>query len=722
MSVQKKQEAAKKNIPFDSYFNTPLTSEEPVLNKKIFFILAAIMLISMMFMGYNAGMSGDEVEHYTQAEKVYNYYASGGDDKSALKSEALKLYGQSFDLLTYAFNKWFHVDNIYESRHVMNSVFGWFAILFCALIAVEIAGWTSGILALLLLFFSPGFLGHSFNNPKDITFAMAYIFAIYAMIRFIKKLPKINIKSLVLVFLSTGFAISIRIGGLMLIAYLFLFVGLYCLYAVPFKQLFSKDGMQLIRKLFIFLIATSIAAYILGILFWPFGLEAPMSNPLKALTMMTNFGSSIKQTFEGVQIWSDQVPWYYSSKYILISVPIVVIIGFITSFIYLLIKKQQKINLFLELILLFAIIFPLFYIVYKHSNVFGGWRHVMFVYPPLVSLSAVGFGILHRHIKNKKAVYFFFLILALLFINPVKHIIKNYPYQYVYFNELVGGVKGAYGQYETDYYYNSLKASSEWLIREAKLDTINPKNKIIVATNHGSITGYYFRHLKDKISIKYVRYYERGNTDWDYYVLANSFLGPTQIQAGTWPPKNTIHTIDVDGIPIGVVLKRTDKSDYVGYQAMERNHQDSAIALFKKAISIVPTNEVAYINLIEIYLQQNKFDSALAIANGLLKIYPGFDFAYTYIGLIYFNMNDPHHAELAFNKAIKSNLRNVNAYYYLAYIKYKTGDPNKSIYLLQKAIRINPTFKQAYILLGNIYKEFGNNRAAEYFFNIAKQL
>ena len=55
-------------------------------------------------------MSGDEDEHYAQAEKVLKYYTSFGKDTSALVSPALKLYGQSFDLLTVIVVKVFKID------------------------------------------------------------------------------------------------------------------------------------------------------------------------------------------------------------------------------------------------------------------------------------------------------------------------------------------------------------------------------------------------------------------------------------------------------------------------------------------------------------------------------------------------------------------------------------------------------------------------------------
>lgn len=40
---------------------------------------------------------------------------------------------------------------------------------------------------------------------------------------------------------------------------------------------------------------------------------------------------------------------------------------------------------------------------------------------------------------------------------------KNHPNEYCYFNEMEGGINGAYGNFETDYWMNSTRESSQWL-------------------------------------------------------------------------------------------------------------------------------------------------------------------------------------------------------------------------------------------------------------------
>ena len=59
------------------------------------------------------------------------------------------------------------------------------------------------------------------------------------------------------------------------------------------------------------------------------------------------------------------------------------------------------------------------------------------------------------------------------------------------FNELIGGFKNAYGDYESDYYFNSLKATADYLKNDTKINNGKPT---IIATNHSSIMQHYFRN------------------------------------------------------------------------------------------------------------------------------------------------------------------------------------------------------------------------------------
>jgi hypothetical protein len=54
------------------------------------------------------------------------------------------------------------------------------------------------------------------------------------------------------------------------------------------------------------------------------------------------------------------------------------------------------------------------------------------------------------------------------FIYHINIMINLHPYQYVYYNQIAGGLKGANGKYETDYWGNSYKESTLKLINYLK--------------------------------------------------------------------------------------------------------------------------------------------------------------------------------------------------------------------------------------------------------------
>jgi hypothetical protein len=517
------------------------------------------------------------------------------------------------------------MDNIHTTRHIFNSLLGWLAILFVGLIACKIAGWRAGVFAMILLFASPRFLGHSFNNCKDIPFAAAIIAAIFFMILFFQEFPKVKKKTFVCLILAIAFSISIRIGGLILFGF-FGFFGLVYLInivieqknelkAKPKQKNFGKKThtqspnlipFKIVKRLFLQGLFICVAGYFLGLLLWPFALQAPIQNPILAFQEMANFATSLRQLFEGSLQWSDAFPWYYTPKFMLMSIPVAVIIG---TILYLFVGGCKKENRFTTFIVYFAFIFPVFWIVYSEANVYGGWRHAIFAYPPMVVAAGLGFNALAECLKNKYLKMAAIALPFLLLIMPLTHIIKNHPYQYVYFNKLSGGIENTYGNYELDYYYHSTRKATEWVIANAQKTGLETSDKIIVSSWHPNSVEYFLRKDTAKFQNGFSRWYQRSNNDWDYAIFVITGMSPDHIKSKHFPPKNTVHTINVDKKPICFILKREDKFDWKGYQYKSENQIDSAIYYFNKALEVDAYDEVVMINLIETYFQIGNLDT-----------------------------------------------------------------------------------------------------------------
>lgn len=683
--------------------------------KKIFYALAGIFLVLMPLLSLNSGISGDEETfHYPHGKNVFNYYATLGKDTTCLHYErsALHMYGPFFDLVTVAVIKTFHAEDEYKVRHVLNSLTGWAAILFAGLIAVMLAGWRAGIITMLFMFLSPRFLGHSFNNPKDIPFAAAYIYTIYAIIRFLKYYPAHKIKYAWPIALGIGLTIGVRVGGILLAFYFMFFVGMQYLLTHQIKTWLKDENLKKLGIKLLYATGISIAGYIIGVILWPYAHEAPIQKTIEAMKFMESYATSLRQIFEGKTIWSDKVPPYYLPKYIFMTIPEFIMLGLICFFA--LYKKLKKENNTWYFTLLFVSIFPVLYIILKGSNVYGGWRHVSFIYPGLVILAAIGINSLIDTFRNKYLQWGVLAIVAVLAFLPLRHIIANHPLEYIYYNTVSGGVNKAYGKYEMDYYYHSLKPGSEWLI-ENKINTANiPEGeKIIVATNLSNITNYYFRNLKDKVQIIYIRYYERGNKDWDYAVLANSYINPYQLKRKIWPPANTIHTIDVDGKPMCAILERKDKNDYLGFRSMNEGNATQAIDYFNKAIRADSKYELVYFNLASVYMNQQQFDEVIKNARSCLKYHPGYNRALSLLGMAYLNKGEQENAMQVFRRNMKLNPKDVASYYYAGVIYAGSNDFKTAIGYLEKAMEVNGRYKPTYYLLARIYQMQGNEQAAK---------
>ena len=411
--------------------------------KYTFLICSALLLGLMLMMVRNAGVTCDEVLHYNHSVSVYNYYTSLGKDQSALSTPVthLQYYGQSYDNLVTILIKWLGIDDIYRFRHIMSTLAGWLTILITALFAVWMSGYGTGIIVIFLFAVSPTFLGHAQNNLKDIPFALGYIAGLYYILKFLYSDSGKSGRNILLLILSIAFCISIRAGGLVLICYLFFFFFIYWLFKCLKER---RINILEIRKKIIWSVVISVVSYFLSIILWPYALQDPIHNLWKSYRLMAQYPDTFRQLFEGKVEWSDFMPWYYLPEYLAITIPVIVLSGLILFFIFSKRIFSSKAS-FIYCCIVFSVLFPVIFVILEKSNLYSAWRQFLFIYPSIVLLSSIGFLQLFQLFKNRYLCWSLITLLALLSIHPFKFMIFNPEYSYIYYNQLVGGLKGAYG-------------------------------------------------------------------------------------------------------------------------------------------------------------------------------------------------------------------------------------------------------------------------------------
>lgn len=672
--------------------------------KILFWFLAALMLTGLLLVSRDAGISGDEEVHYQQSEMVYNYFKTLGEDQSAVNTPQthLQYYGQAYDNLTTILIHWLGIEDIYGFRHLMSSIAGWLTIVVTALFAAYISGYGAAIVVLLLFMVSPTFLGHSQNNLKDIPFALAYIASIYYSLKLVYSERKPGKKTVLLLILSIGLAIGIRPGGLLVVFYLGFFMFLKtAVHWIKYKQ----AKVRQIKSYLLLFTIVSISGFLLSIVLWPYSLQNPLLHTWKSYQVMTSFPTTVRQIFEGHYDWSDYHPWYYLPKYMLITIPLIVFAG-IAAFTVIFKKifsTDQKQQL---LLVVFTIVFPIVFVLIKQSNLYGSWRHFLFVYPGLILLAGLGF---HALLKKTKVIRIATMVLFLaLSFHPARFMAANHPLYYLYYNEFTGGLKGAYSNYETDYYYHSMRAGAEWL--KQYLKGYPADKKIVVAGNFP--IQWYFRNDKN-IQFIYIPYQTRSEYDWDYAIIANSYIPPVQLKNKTWPPANTIHTITADGVPVCAVLERVTKDDLMGLRELNKGDNIKSAYLLEKAIEQDPQNEWIIYKFAQALAAQDRNSQAVEAFKQSLAVNPEFEPSLMMLAAQAQIENDYVLAANYYKKTIRANRKYLDAYVQLAGL-YTETNVELARKVLKDCLNVNSRYKPALKALANTYRKSKPEVARKY--------
>ncbi len=648
-------------------------TEQDGFYKKVFAGLSLTILLITIVLALGSGINGDDEYQNDYSTKLVNYYSTMGADSSALYIDKGKMhfYGGFFDIVTGFANKalgltWQNA-GYHSVRHVFNAIFGVLAMLFTALLAKEIAGWRAGILTLLFMFLSPRFLGDSLMNPKDIPFAAGYTIALYYMALFFKQMPAPQWKTALGIVLGIALAIATRAGGLLLVAFLFLFAGLDFLMKNGVGGLGSAG--KTVGKYAVWTIGTAVVGYVLALLFWPFALQSPISNPLVALGEFSKLGVKIRVLFGGENLMSDETPWNYALEWIWRTIPLFTLIGLLGGLVFIgkFFKRYQPLPVFMAF---FAALFPLSYIIYKDSILHDGWRHLTFVYPTMTVVAALFFLEMEIILKeNKVGKYALYLVICLLVLEPAVFIARNAKFPYTYFNLLSGGINGAFGNYETDYWGVSMKQAVDWLEAEGKISQ-TMTDTVTIGTSFSYVAHAYLdKKFNGKVKVSYVKFSSRYEKEWDYGIFPSRYIKGPHLRSGNWPNKRSIHTITANGVPL-TSIEQGGGAVFEAEKLLKAQDFQGAIAAFQKETEQYPDNEQAWLKLAMAYLNIGNPAEAKTAATKAMEVAPGDTSGPFYRGLAGLYGGDMPGAANDFRTAIKIDgdmLPNIkNAYERLA--------------------------------------------------------
>jgi len=690
---------------------------------RTFFLLwAAACIVILPFMSFNASITEDETQHMEHGRTILAFY-EGKSDTACMSpftadgtwkadpavegvgsKTAINIYGglfDSFSALVYQ-TVTHNFLGEFESKHIMSALFGAMLLIFTGLICQRITGsWTIGLLGIIIATFTPRLIGNSLSNPKDIPQATLFAFSILQMIRFLKELPQVSIKRLVLIGLSFSLAMAIRSGAIILIFYFIGFSVPYVLILMLLGDLGQEKGIKILAQIG----AVSILGYLGCSLFWPWAMQNPLYNPIHSLAVFKNFSSfDCYEVFEGRWLHQNELPWYFVPKWLYITLPVTVVLGAVLFFIQLQ-KFLQKggLNLLIYLLLIVSAVLPVLTIIINKSNIYNSCRHVLFVVPSIIVIATLGWAELFNQIKNlsqKRMVYLGFICLI---VEPICFIAENNPVQAMYFSPLIGGEKGAFKNYEMDYWGYSLRPAIEWL---DKTDSIQiPGKKLRVRMYYGEQMKLSYFVAKSK-NLAYALCLE-NSTDWDYQLVLPAEAKRDPDILLHWPPPGTVYEVKADGVPLCSVVKNprvqqnpSSSSSYtppitpgqpvdsvglflgIGIDYYNKGNYNMAVVAFKKSLTYNTANTLVLNNLVATYNNLKMYDEAITYGKKGLTINPNYD-------LLKNNFNESL-------KAKQTMVVNEAYYQQLSYNYFVQGEYLKTIEASKKVLALNPNSSVAW--------------------------
>ena len=525
-------------------------------------VFFGILLVLGLGIHRDYGVSWDEPFQREYGRAAYAYITRG--DESMFEGPN-QYYGPAFELALLGCEKAIGLDDsrdIYFMRHLLTHLLFLLGLAFFYKFCVRIFGdWRIGLLGCLLLVVSPRIFAHSFYNPKDIPVMALYMIGMLTLLRLLERM---TIWRALLHALVCAILVDIRIVGGMLPA--------ITVASAVGSLIQSRSGRENTVRSSAALGAYLAALAVLVIAFWPTLWRDPVYHFAKAFEEMSHYPLNLPVKYLGEFVWPKDLPWHYTSVWILVTTPVVCTLLFIAgtaaSIVYLL-REYEVFPLRMRdlLIVLVWFFFPLVYLPLSGAVVFDEWRHVLFVYPAFVSIALVGLVTAIRIVRLKTGaaprggsqvgfrgrlgtVLTAALLVALGagIVNTARIMIEDHPYQNVYFNALAGGIRGAEGRFDLDYWGLSYREALEEILRADR----NPSVSVSVYTRPGrSNAGILdedqrrrIQFLDDPYQATYFATHER----WDRL---------------SYRPSEEFFAVRIDGVRIMLVLRETTADSLV---------------------------------------------------------------------------------------------------------------------------------------------------------------
>jgi hypothetical protein len=273
---------------------------------------------------------------------------------------------------------------------------------------------------------------------------------------------------------------------------------------------------------------------------------------------MRNFPWEATVLYLGKYVWSTKLPWHYTPVWIGVSTPLAYVIFFAVGLVacgYCLVRAGERGRgrgplARRDVVVILAWFFlPLSYFMTSRAVLYDEWRHSFFIYPAFLVVGLAGLvwlwnlagvaGSARRPLVGTvRAALVTAVVLGLG--STAAFMVRHHPFENVFFNSLVGGVKGAGGKFEMDYWGTSYRKGLERIVANDP----SPGIPVFAATAPGRYNADILRPA-DRQRLNFVTELDKAK----YYITNFRW------ESRKMPPHSEVYSVKVDGVKLLAVYR-----------------------------------------------------------------------------------------------------------------------------------------------------------------------
>lgn len=429
---------------------------------------ALVFLVAAFVALPDVGISVDEPLHFIYGEGILRFFATLGRDRSLFEIETAAWYGGVYDAIGTLASRALPSVPRHLPRHALTVLLAAAAIYGTGRMAGLLGGAGAAATASTLLLLTARWSGHALFDPKDIPFSAGYVAALYALQRWTRELPRPRAALWIGVALGVAAALSVRVAGLLPLAYLGVVAALHAVRQA--RRLGSwSAGARLLGPLVPRALLAGAAAFALTVAGWPYLWESPFANFLTLVRVSSDFPWHGNVFFLGRFVRAGETGPLYVPVWLAVGLPLATFAGLASALFWAARRRLRAAGPPEGIAVpLLGALFPLAWVMASDPVLYNGFRHLLFVVPPLCVLAALGLRAtwLAAAGRPRRRAALAAALVALL-LEPLVWLVRSHPYQYVYFNPLAGGLAEASHRFSGDYWRLSLRAAAIELDRLA---------------------------------------------------------------------------------------------------------------------------------------------------------------------------------------------------------------------------------------------------------------